>query len=467
MKNIMLSRLEVTNFRSIRGHVSASLNANTVLIHGENGAGKTSLLSAIELALRGGIDFLDRSDKSYRNQLLQRGAHEGRVALDTVGLADINHFETLIGQSGTTLISALDENLAGFFGERCYLPQSLLGQLLKIYEDAGSEPDSPLSTFASELLGLNRLDAIETGLGPADDIRNLRKTSERFGQFEFEKARLDRQIKEHRDKLDAIDKVMATTLADLHEALLSLGIETTVSAGALVTYSELLSDAGDERAYAANDDHRRQVQAVLREKGRSEEAGAAEEEALAAAHRDASTALANWSAAFEQPAADLRGRVAQRLPSTSLPSDLAEFRETALGELRTLQKNATDRATRANADAQRAEAIADERAAAQANLTTAEGEIEKISEDAGSLGAALANIASFIASDICPVCERDFAEPAAVLSPITSAIASGSCRRRLSECLILARLRATSRFVSNGSIERPPRSAPARRRRKL
>jgi exonuclease SbcC len=410
MTSAMLSRLDVTNFRSIRGHVTASLKANTVLVHGENGAGKTSLLSAIELALCGGFDFLNRADKNYRKQLLHRGSDEGRVALDTLGLPDINHFEITIDQEGTTPVSKLNHDLADFFKERCYLPQSLLGQLLKIYEDSGSEPESPLSTFVSELLGLNRLDTIETGLGPADDIRNLRKTSERLGQFEFEQERLDRQIKEHRARLEAIDKLIAVALADLHEALRYLGIEDAVSQNALANYREMISSNVDERAYATNDDHRRQIQAVLRENERSGDTGAIDEEALATIHREASKALAHWNAAFEQSAKALRDRVARLLPITSLPGDLTEFLEVSLRELRTLQTNAMARATRANADAERAEAIAEERAAAQSNLTTAESEIGRISEDAGSLGTALAEISSFITSDVCPVCERDFAE---------------------------------------------------------
>ena len=53
MNNITLKELDVTNFRSVRGHVHAPLDATVVLIHGENGAGKTSLLSAMEYGLTG------------------------------------------------------------------------------------------------------------------------------------------------------------------------------------------------------------------------------------------------------------------------------------------------------------------------------------------------------------------------------------------------------------------------------
>jgi exonuclease SbcC len=65
MTDLLLKELDVTNFRSIRGHVHAPLDAQVVLVHGENGAGKTSLLSAIELALTGGVQSLRRADAGY------------------------------------------------------------------------------------------------------------------------------------------------------------------------------------------------------------------------------------------------------------------------------------------------------------------------------------------------------------------------------------------------------------------
>src|SRR4030088_1513390 len=70
-----------SNFRSIRGQVHAPLDAKVVLIHGENGAGKTSLLSAVELALTGRVQSLQRADPGYGKQLLHRSAAEGSVLL--------------------------------------------------------------------------------------------------------------------------------------------------------------------------------------------------------------------------------------------------------------------------------------------------------------------------------------------------------------------------------------------------
>jgi exonuclease SbcC len=65
MTDILLRHLEITNFRSIKGTIQAPLDAKVVLVHGENGAGKTSLLSAIELALTGRVISLQRADPQY------------------------------------------------------------------------------------------------------------------------------------------------------------------------------------------------------------------------------------------------------------------------------------------------------------------------------------------------------------------------------------------------------------------
>ncbi|MFN8733675.1 MAG: AAA family ATPase, partial [Hyphomonadaceae bacterium] len=169
MTEARLQSLDITNFRSIRGSVHAPLDAKVVLIHGENGAGKTSLLSAIELALTGRVIALERADPAYAHQLLQRGASAGSVKLQAAGLPDRNNFETLLTPGGLKTLAMLPADLKSFFSERCYLPQALLGQLLQIYQDSDSSPDSPLARFVTELLGLDRLDAIETGLEAVAD----------------------------------------------------------------------------------------------------------------------------------------------------------------------------------------------------------------------------------------------------------------------------------------------------------
>ena len=63
--NPRLKSVTVTNFRSIRGQVTVPLDAPVVLIHGQNGAGKTSILSAVELALTGAVQSISRGESDY------------------------------------------------------------------------------------------------------------------------------------------------------------------------------------------------------------------------------------------------------------------------------------------------------------------------------------------------------------------------------------------------------------------
>jgi exonuclease SbcC len=115
MTEIQLQELEVTNFRSIKGAVHAPLDAKVVLIHGENGSGKTSLLAAIEMALTGLVVSLHRADPSYSAQLLHRSADGGQIELRTVGLPGNNYFKTLLQKTGTEQREKLPLGLASFF----------------------------------------------------------------------------------------------------------------------------------------------------------------------------------------------------------------------------------------------------------------------------------------------------------------------------------------------------------------
>ena len=144
--NGVLSSLDVTNFRSIRGHVYAPLDAKVVLIHGENGAGKTSLLSAIEYGLTENVQALHRADPDYASHLLHRSARNGEIKVMTVQEEKEESFGARLDSKGGHSISRLDEKEAAFFAERAYLPQSLLNQLLQIYQESGSNADSPLAS---------------------------------------------------------------------------------------------------------------------------------------------------------------------------------------------------------------------------------------------------------------------------------------------------------------------------------
>lgn len=74
-----LKTLVIENFRSLRGKVVIPLDAQVVLVHGSNGMGKTSVLSAIELALTGKISHLATDGNAYRNHLTTFRTAGGRL----------------------------------------------------------------------------------------------------------------------------------------------------------------------------------------------------------------------------------------------------------------------------------------------------------------------------------------------------------------------------------------------------
>lgn len=408
MNDILLKSLDVTNFRSIRGHIHAPLDAKVVLVHGENGAGKTSLLSSIELALTGRVQSLERADKGYARQLLHRSSVEGNVLLRTMLGATECDYEALLTDAGPSSVAALGAERAKFFRERSFLPQSLLGQLLQIYQDAGSEASSPLSQFVGKLLGLDRLDALEAGLKPLADVRNVRKTVDGWLAVENEKSRLDRFLLDQSRARNGANQEITDALNELRALCAKLGLAIEVSEETLDAVEAALTDRADTQNFRTLTDQQRRLGAIQRE---ISAAGSASDEGdVSTAADDASEAFTNWEAEHGGKASDIRARVEALLPEVSLPSDPEQLVESALARLRTEQKQVSDLAGQTRTDFERAVTAKSERDVAQRQRVTIDEEVGHLSSNAGSLGSALAELTSFITDETCPVCDRDFSE---------------------------------------------------------
>jgi exonuclease SbcC len=410
VNDIILKSLDINNFRSIRGQVHAPLDAKVVLIHGENGAGKTSLLSAIELALTGKIQSLERADPGYQKQLLHRSATEGSVLLKALTGTCEQEFKAMLGAAGAQSIVALDEHRATFFRERAFLPQSLLGQLLQIYQDAGNDAASPLAQFVGKLLGLDRLDALEAGLKPLADVRNVRKNMDGWQAAENEKSRLDRLLSDQRKGLDTLNEQFRNGLIELATVCTTLELSVEVREDTLDEVAGALSEDNDSQAFAQLTDQQRKLASIRREIDNAQSATGSGAALAPIGADEASSAFARWEMEYGERVSALRSRVESLLPDVSLPSDPGQFVEAALTRLRTEQKQLSDRTSQARTDIARHAGAQDERHVALRQRNTIDEELVRLSSSAGSLGGTLAELTSFITDESCPVCDRDFSE---------------------------------------------------------
>lgn len=409
MSDLILKGLDINNFRSIRGQIHAPLDAKVVLVHGENGAGKTSLLSAVELALTGRVQSLERADPGYGKQLLHRSATEGSVLLRMFAENSEQSFRAVLNAAGAQSITALDKQRAAFFRERAFLPQSLLGQLLQIYQDAGSDAASPLAQFVANLLGLDQLDALEAGLKPLADVRNVRKNVDGWQATENERSRLDQLLSDKRKTLDGLNEQIRVVFGELSTLCTALGISTTLAEETLGEVASAIADDKDLGVFARLTDQQRKLAAIQRE---IEEAQSAIKSQVATptGADQSRRAFEHWESEYGERVSALRGRVEALLSDVLLPSEPEQFAQAAIVRLSAEQKALAERTLQARADISRYAVAQDERDVALRQRGTIDEEVGRLSSDAGSLGSALAELTAFISDETCPVCDRSFSE---------------------------------------------------------
>jgi len=411
MMTTKLFELEVENFRSIRGHMTVPLDAQVVLVHGENGAGKTSLLSAIELALTGDVQALRNADPGYKKQLIHRGAESGKVEIRVQGEAEMERFCASLAREGVTQHSQLDEARATFFTERSYLPQALLGQLLQIYQNSGTGIDSPLARFVARLLGLHRLDALEAGLKPAADVRNVRKIATRWTDTELELGRADRTIVDLARSRRGAAELVTAEIVRLADASRLLEISGPVSELGLEALENVIQTIDAEERLQQAIDRILRLDAVRREAESADNLSEQEnEKELSYNQQEIAAALLRWREAHSSRLTALRDRVEVAFPSTTFPQGMADFRSRALELLRSGAIGFREQAARGAAEQARIVVAREERDVAQKQLELLDRELAQIGSNSEALGSALAEITSFIDGDTCPVCERDYGE---------------------------------------------------------
>lgn len=409
-----LKSLKVTDFRSIFGTADVSLDAQTVLIHGPNGTGKTSLLSAIELGLTRSIASFARFDGGYVQHLPHKKADGSGIVELTVGGLDAGEVEGRIDVSATEIKGAqvLDPYPAQFFSERCYLAQSTLGRLLEIYEHQDSrKSDSALTRFVKELMGLENLEAVIDGLHAAGDVRRLRGYTPLFWTARDQGPKWEAELGEANEAVASEQARLTDAQAELAAAL-GLSLETIAS----TPTAEIRSDIETRRAR-----NEQRMQSLARR--RRDLGGAASQIRDAAIEADPSTPAGGaihtddraaydvWRAG---PGAELEALVTQI--QESFPDVSPVMASPALAQSQALAAILAefDRLTALMADdtasSLELETFATSIVQAKARLAAIDLELGDKTGASQDLAKALSAVSEFVEGEDCPVCGRDFSE---------------------------------------------------------
>jgi len=313
-----------------------------------------------------------------------------------------------VGGSRIDGAAALGLELAQFYAERCYLDQVSLGQLLELYQYREGKEESALARFVNELLGLEQLDALRSGLSDATDFRRLKKLSEPLADAEAEAHRAEADLVRLTKELETARHALAGSREELAETLGSLGLEVPevdgTDLGAQVTdLLRTLRQSGDR---AAAEDLNRSV-AVLggRIQALSNRPSVRRLEDAKAALTIASSGVEAWRDEYEPDVKSWREALfalGVRAPAdegAALDDELRKIDQSLARQDEVIAREGQLRAQLAVREAALLEM--------QSDLATAQ-------ERVGSLAEGLAALRDHSSGDICPVCDRDFREVASI-----------------------------------------------------
>jgi exonuclease SbcC len=417
----MIARIEnllVSNFRSIKGTVSIPFNAPIVLLHGTNGMGKTSVLSALEFALTRQIEHLRRVDSDYRRHLLHHGSDTGSIRLTVAGGYENFNGDVTIDRDGVT--NRDDKTLrsaeAKFFSERCYLPQATLGRLLEIYQSSNAEDGaSPLTRFVNDLLGLDQLNALVDGLTSAFHVARVRNLVPEFRRAELRGQSVQQEIRNIESREREMQVLISTQRAEIIE-LIQQWSDPAISEELADAPQELqrkLAQRTDvDRTFVVLSRELQEIQSVQQRWQNLPVTVETQERARAEAQeRAARMAMSDWQSTHGRNLGAVRQKVSTIFPDLPAPSsDPVQLRNVLNEYISSELKRCSAVLERSRATNDRVTSLQQTLTQVRARIADIDRELALLSGDVSNFASALAAILPHIHGDNCPVCSRDFAE---------------------------------------------------------
>lgn len=420
MSELPIQHLTVSDFRRIEGTRDFPLDAPVVLIHGPNGTGKTSILSALELALTGNIRSMERQSDRYRAHLPFLGQPYATVRADVAQEFQAGIAGVPLTVSGARLEGspAFSETASKFYAERCYLDQTSLGRLLDLYQARESNGQSALEVFVNELLGLEKLDALRSGLSDALDFRLVKKLAAGADEADREAKATVAELKEHSGRLGEIKKEVDSARSATRQALAALYPEQAERA----TDAELLqlaasaldSDVSGAEIELAKIIHEELIALGGRVAALGDRSTAQRIEEVRSALTEATADLESWDASDGEKV---------RAWERSVREVGIDIRQEALVAVDREIDRCRTQVREAAKLRESIERMVDKIALDSVELERIQTNLAEVRETSTALVESLAALRPIIeASDICPVCERNFAEtgPHSLLAHIDS-----------------------------------------------
>jgi len=424
-----IASLTVTDFRSLRGTVTVPMDSPVVLIHGRNGAGKTSLLTAMELGLTGNLASLSRLDPQLREHLVHKEAvsKKASVSIGVHGLGvdfPAGHFD--IHGHKFAGKPALDLVLARHFSERCYLAQSTLTRLLEFYEDKAAN-GTALTRFVKELLELDALDALIDGLYDAGDVRRLRGHAVSFWDMREQVPSLDDELSRLARELAAAEEQAAQLTKMVEQRFAPHWPQVAgLSAQAML---DLLNDQSQEPELQRLTQLKRELNDTVSLSQRVVSAIAADQREVAEmAASAADAALRGWLDTSGKRMTELFDKLGGYF--SDLPSPIQNRPEYARAYAHRAITAEVMRCQQVQNKEQTAQkqvsTLQTDRQGLAKRLEEIDKQIVQHSREAGQLAQALSSLVPHVHTEECPVCSRDFGEVSSspLLGHLTARIAS-------------------------------------------
>lgn len=409
-----LESISISNFRSIGGEITVPLDAQVVLIHGLNGAGKTSVLSAIELALTGNIDAMRRVDPDYANHLVHRGEEQANITLRSNDSSGRSESWRASSADRWERDKALSDEDSHFYTERCYLAQATLGRLLEIYETNAPNQESALTRFVNDVLGLDSLDQLIKGLRPIRDIRNLRNLTPAIMELELEIKNADRADSAASEAMDRLSREIEGLESEI--GLVLSRLDPDIHSFSRTALSRSLTEAdveAEEGQLIELSGLRREVRSMLNEVATDRESPQGEDlHALEYAASMSAARAAEWQAGAGSRLEKVLESAREEFPD--LPSAAATSPSEALNSSLTRIWRERERCNQRLATDKR---LMQEQGDLTKTVEQAKSRLALVDEQMSGATSGAADVARILASLVqhtktneCVVCGRDYSE---------------------------------------------------------